>query len=332
MNELCYNIPIEEESDVGLLREATSSLAKELGFDTISVGEITLAASEIGQNAFRHGGGGVAEIHSLKNGKVIQIIIRDKGNGIENIDLAMREGFSTIRTSLGIGLEAAQRLVDKFDIQSTIGEGTCIRMEKYLPMTTDRIEYGVVSVPDEQYNFNGDEYIVKEFDGDKVLLAVIDGIGQGYDAYAMSMLIKKFIEKNFALPLEVLIDSCDFLLKESELTGGAAMSLAILEAHQVTYLGIGDTHSYLYNGQKKELPNFEGRVGDYQLPLINAKQFPIEGNTCLVMCTDGISTKVSETDIPLNESAQKIANFVFNHFHKAYGDVTVLSTKLKSLS
>ena len=220
--------------------------------------------------------------------------------------------------------------MDKFELQSEKGKGTKVILEKYLPMTTDRIEYGLVSVPDQQYNFNGDVYIIKEFDGDKVLLAVIDGFGQGYDAYTMSMLIKRFVEKNYSLSLEILIRSCHQLLKDSELSGGATMSLLLLEPHQVTYLGVGDTHTYLCNGTQQRLENFEGRIGDYQLPSLQVKQIPIHGAVDIVMCTDGISSQLGEEELPIENSAQDLAKFVFNHFHKPYGDVTVLVTKLKN--
>ncbi|MGK0365244.1 MAG: anti-sigma regulatory factor (Ser/Thr protein kinase) [Saprospiraceae bacterium] len=325
-----YHIKINGDGDVGLVREAATIIARESGFDAIEVGEITLAVSEIAQNAWRHAGGGTAEVYSLKNGKVLRIIIKDNGKGIENIELAMREGFSTIRTSLGIGLEAAQRLTDKFEIQSK-EDGTTVILEKHLPMRTDRIEYGLVSVPDEDYNFNGDEFLIKEFDGDKIFLAVIDGIGQGYEAYAMSVLIKNFLSENYELPLDSLILSCDSLLKNTELSGGAAMGIALVEPGQLTYLGIGDTHCYLFGkDENKALQNYEGRVGDYQLPSISAKQYPLSEDITIVMCTDGINTKVADTEFDSSMSAQNAANYFFNEFHKTHGDVTVLVTKIKS--
>lgn len=328
--EPLYRVEIKTEADVGFAREAAVVTAQDAGFDAIAVGELNLAVSEIAQNAWRHASGGIVEVHALKNGKLIRIIVSDKGNGIGNIEMAMREGFSTIRTSLGIGLEAAQRLTDKFEIQSEVGKGTTITMEKYLPMTTDQVEYGVVCIPDEDYNFNGDEFLIKEFDGDKILLAAIDGIGQGYNAYAMSVLIKNFLQENYSQPLETLLQSCDFLLKESELTGGAALSLAIVEPTQLTYLGVGDTHSYLHHGGKStKLFNFEGRVGDYQLANIKATKYPIEATSVLVMCTDGISTGFSDYDVNIDSGAQEIATTVFNQFHKSHGDVTVLVTKIK---
>ena len=328
MSDNSFSIPIQQEADVRVVSETASNLAQEIGFEKIACAELALAVSEIAQNAWRHGGGGVFKITSLKGGKIIQVKISDFGKGIQNIDLAMREGFSTIRTSLGIGLEAAQRSVDKFEVKST-SEGTTILLEKFLPMRTDVIEYGLVSVPDEKYNFNGDEYLIKEFDGDKVLLGVIDGIGQGYKAHAMSTMVKNFVIKNFHLTLDSLILSCDSLLKESEITGGAAMSLAIIEPKRLTYLGVGDTHCYLLNENPIELSNYDGRVGDYQLPPLHTKVYEFEKTSTFLMCTDGIKSDLLSYELPINEAPQKMANFVFNHFHRPYGDVTALVTKYK---
>ena len=328
MNENNFSIPIKLEADVRIVSEAASNVAIEIGFEKVASAELALAVSEIASNAWRHGGGGIFKISTLKNGKIIQIKISDFGKGIQNIDLAMREGFSTIRTSLGIGLEAAQRSVDKFEVKST-AEGTTIIMQKFLPMRTDVIEYGMISVPDEKYNFKGDEYLIKEFDGDKVLLGVIDGIGQGYKAHAMSTMIKNFVVKNFHLTLDSLILSCDSLLKESEITGGAAMSLAVIEPKRLTYIGIGDTHCYLLNKQSEELTNYEGRVGEYLLPKLETKVYEFSETSTFLMCTDGIKSDLLNYELPLNEAPQKMANFIFNHFHRSYGDVTALVTKYK---
>ncbi len=319
-------ILIEQEASVRAVSETSAELAKEAGFDNVACAELALAVSEIGQNAWRHSGGGSAEIHCYKNGKIIRVEISDQGKGIPNIELAMREGFSTIRTSLGIGLEAAQRSVDKFEIKSS-ETGTTVILEKYLPMRTDVIEYGVVSLADEKYNFNGDEYLIKEFEGDKVLLGVIDGIGQGYKAHAISTMVKNFLVKNFHLSLESMMLSCDSLLKESEITGGVTMSLAIIEPKQLTYLGVGDTHCYLLNESPLELANFAGRIGEYELPKIKAKVYTFEKTSTLLMCTDGIKSNLLTYDWEWKEQPQKVANHVFNQFHRPYGDATVLVTK-----
>ena len=61
----------------------------------------------------------------------LQIVARDRGPGIVDLDTAMRDGYSTSR-SLGIGLPGARRLMDQFEISSVVGQGTTITMTKWI--------------------------------------------------------------------------------------------------------------------------------------------------------------------------------------------------------
>jgi serine/threonine-protein kinase RsbT len=54
----------------------------------------------------------------------------DKGPGIKDISLAMKDGYSTGK-SLGLGLPGAKRLVNEFDIISTVGKGTTVTIIKW---------------------------------------------------------------------------------------------------------------------------------------------------------------------------------------------------------
>jgi len=261
----CLVIPLNEEKDVALARDEAKAVAAAMGFDDLAQSEVALGVSEICQNAFRHAGGGITTISTHNDDKILQIIVEDKGKGINNIPQAMQEGFSTIQTSLGIGLDVAKRTMDKFYIDSNADKGTTIILEKHLPLPLDFLEFGYVSVPEEGYKYNGDEVLIKAFDGDKVLLGVIDGLGQGYEAHLMAIGVKEILKTHFDLPLISLIKLCDKHLIESSSEGGIAMSLARIEPNKLTYLGIDDTHAYLQNGKLNLLPNFEGRVGGQQM-------------------------------------------------------------------
>ena len=61
----------------------------------------------------------------------IQIVARDRGPGIPDLGLAMRDGYST-GGSLGLGLPGARRLMDEFAIDSEVGKGTTVSMRKWL--------------------------------------------------------------------------------------------------------------------------------------------------------------------------------------------------------
>jgi serine/threonine-protein kinase RsbT len=63
--------------------------------------------------------------------KGIEIVCEDKGPGIENIDLAMQDGYST-SGGLGMGIPGARRLMNEFDIQSRLGAGTTVTCRKWI--------------------------------------------------------------------------------------------------------------------------------------------------------------------------------------------------------
>lgn len=85
------------------------------------------AASELGRNALVHGHGGSMRIEEVaRDGKSgLRLVFEDQGPGIPDIDRAMTDGFTTAR-SMGLGLGGTRRLVNEFDIQSTVGVGTTV--------------------------------------------------------------------------------------------------------------------------------------------------------------------------------------------------------------
>ncbi len=315
---------IAEESDVRNVTELVSQTAVEMGFSETEAAEVTLAVSEISQNAIRYAGGGEATI--LSENTILRVIVKDSGPGIENLERAMQKGYSSQKTSLGVGLDVAMRSVDEFEIKSNPEVGTEVALAKFLPIPPEKIEYGIVSFADENYAINGDDYLIKEYDGDKVLMAVIDGTGEGYPAHAISIIIKEYLSSHYRKKLSELAVECHNILKRSESERGAAVALMKIENGEASYLGIGDTHAYILGESKKYMHNHDGTIGLYQLPTLRERKFKLEDNTYLIMCTDGIRSNV-DFDDDTNESAQQLANSIFKEYHKEYGDVTVLVAK-----
>jgi serine/threonine-protein kinase RsbT len=60
----------------------------------------------------------------------ICVIVRDDGPGILDVPQAMQDGYSS-RKSLGLGLPGTKRIVDEFEINSTVGAGTTIKIKKW---------------------------------------------------------------------------------------------------------------------------------------------------------------------------------------------------------
>ena len=79
-----------------------------------------------------YGGGGTAfiEVVSDNRNSGIRLLFEDNGPGIKDVELAMKDGYSTGK-SLGLGLPGARRLVNEFDIKSKPGEGTIVSILKW---------------------------------------------------------------------------------------------------------------------------------------------------------------------------------------------------------
>lgn len=106
--------------------------AGEVGLSGVDVALAETAISEIAQNLVTHGGGGKVRVSVARDaGRVgVMVVACDSGPGIDDLSLAMAEGFST-GGGLGLGLPGAQRLMDEFAVEKTPGGGTTVTMTKW---------------------------------------------------------------------------------------------------------------------------------------------------------------------------------------------------------
>lgn len=133
------NVEVRTEWGIVSARQAGRSLAKKIGFESVDQARITTAISELARNIYLYAGAGEIIMESIEEKdpssstyrRGIRIIARDKGPGIHNIREAMEDGFTT-SGGLGAGLPGVKRLMDEFEIDSTVGKGTEIRVVKWL--------------------------------------------------------------------------------------------------------------------------------------------------------------------------------------------------------
>lgn len=126
-------IPINTEFDIIFARQKGREIAKQLGFSATELAFIATAISELTRNIISYAKAGdilISLIHEVGK-KGICIVAKDHGPGIENIELALQEGYST-SNSLGLGLPGVRRLMDDFTIQSHLGQGTIITTKKWV--------------------------------------------------------------------------------------------------------------------------------------------------------------------------------------------------------
>jgi serine/threonine-protein kinase RsbT len=126
-------VAIEHEADIVAARQKGRALAAATGFSSTDQTMIALAISEIARNIISYAQRGTVTLCQLEDAgrRGLQIVARDDGPGIADIELAMRDGYSTGK-SLGVGLPGARRVMDEFELVSSLGHGTTITMKKWL--------------------------------------------------------------------------------------------------------------------------------------------------------------------------------------------------------
>ena len=151
MVKIMVKIEIKEEYDIVTARVSAKEEARKLGFGIVDQTRIATAVSELARNIVDYAGEGIIEINIVRTESVeggsssrsrsehhgevekrlgLEIIAADNGPGIGDIEKALEDGYST-GGGLGIGLGGVRRLMDEFEIQSNVGEGTKVRVVKW---------------------------------------------------------------------------------------------------------------------------------------------------------------------------------------------------------
>lgn len=126
------SIHVIKEQDVVLFRNRVKEFAVKMAMGLVNQTKLITAASELVRNMLKYGGGGIVLIESVTEDRNtgIRLTFTDKGPGIKDISMAMKDGFSTGK-SLGLGLPGTKRLVNEFDIKSEPGKGTVVTILKW---------------------------------------------------------------------------------------------------------------------------------------------------------------------------------------------------------
>src|SRR5688572_16468282 len=123
---------VQSAEDVVAIRQTVRQRAVEVGFNLVDQTKIVTAASELARNTVQHGGGGRVTIESVENfgRRGIRLTFEDDGPGIPDVDVAMKDGYST-GGGLGLGLSGARRLSNDFSIESAPGKGTRVTIARW---------------------------------------------------------------------------------------------------------------------------------------------------------------------------------------------------------
>ena len=125
-------MPVLTFDDVVRVRQKVRSRAIEMGFSLVDQTTLVTTASELARNTMDHGGGGEFRLEALneENRSGLRLTFEDHGPGIEDVGLALKDGYST-GGGLGLGLGGSKRLLNEFNILSRPGEGTRITVTRW---------------------------------------------------------------------------------------------------------------------------------------------------------------------------------------------------------
>ena len=128
-----FDVDGENFTSAGEASLAMKKNLRQLGFSPEIIRRVSIAMYEGEINMVIHAGGGEADVVIYPDR--IEISLSDHGPGIENVELAMREGFSTAPEKIrslgfgaGMGLPNMKRNTDQMTVNTTLGVGTTIVM------------------------------------------------------------------------------------------------------------------------------------------------------------------------------------------------------------
>jgi serine/threonine-protein kinase RsbT len=124
--------PIRSSEDIVGVRQQVRQWALDLQFTLVEQTKLVTAASELARNTLDHGGGGSVRLEMLNDShrRGLRLSFEDKGPGIVDVQLALKDGYTT-GSGLGLGLGGAKRLCNEFAIVSRPGEGTRVTVTRW---------------------------------------------------------------------------------------------------------------------------------------------------------------------------------------------------------
>ena len=125
-------ISVTTSGDIVAVRHAVRRQAVKINLSLVDQTKIVTAASELARNMLTYGGGGGVTLEVLQEGVRYKLRVHfvDDGPGIPDIDLALRDGFTSGK-GMGLGLGGAKRLVNEFNLESAPGKGTRVTITRW---------------------------------------------------------------------------------------------------------------------------------------------------------------------------------------------------------
>lgn len=124
---------IQSDLDIVTARSMSREIARKQGFGAVDQARVATAVGELARNIFLYARKGTVTIREIEREgrRGIEILCEDRGPGIDNVELAMQDGYST-SGGMGMGIPGARRLMNEFEIISQPGSGTTVICRKWV--------------------------------------------------------------------------------------------------------------------------------------------------------------------------------------------------------
>ncbi len=325
------SVPVTEASQVADVRRRAIAIAHRLGFDETASGRVAIVTTELATNLVKYASPGEILLSAFEDatGTGVEVIALDRGEGLGNVDEALRDGHST-GGSGGTGLGSVRRQSQSFDVASWPGRGTAVlariqaqaRPAKAAPDASS--PFGAVAVPMRGEDECGDAYCARVH-GQGWTVVVADGLGHGvHAAEASGAAIRLFRDHERDAPGGILAAIHAGLRH----TRGGAVSVARYDADRGTlvFAGIGNVAgAILAGGETRRLVSLPGTAG-HVARRIQEFEHPFGPAATLVMHSDGIATNWSLERYPGLTGAHPslVAAIMYRDFARGRDDATVL--------
>jgi hypothetical protein len=244
---------------------------------------------------------------------------------------ASRDGFSTAG-SLGTGLGSLSRLSPDFDIYSTAGKGTVIRLAIWATKdgrmaAMQGLQIGSVCLPKPGEEVCGDDWIVIS-QAQRCVVAVIDGLGHGSDANKAARVAVQSVEQNAAQAPGSVLEN---IHAASRGTRGSAAGVCAIDLHEsvCVFAGIGNVAcAHFSNGHLRHFVSHNGIAG-HSVRKIAEFSAPWLDDSILVMHSDGLASQWDLASYPglVARHAGTIAAVLYRDHVRGRDDVTVIVAK-----
>ncbi|QLG29877.1 ATP-binding protein (plasmid) [Halorarum halophilum] len=239
-------IAVGGEADIILAGSRTKALLSKLKFENSAIEEIVLVVHELASNIVKHANEGTITLipQNLDERTGIEIRASDSGPGIDDVDKAVVDGYSTA-DSLGGGLGAVHRLMDDVVINSREEQNTGVQIVATWwnratspDQSTPPLEVGAATRAMPGHELNGDAFLI-EHETTQTLVGVIDGLGHGQLAHQASRTAKQYVRAHSTQSLADLFAGVEQACHKSR---GVVMLLARFDwdTDQVTLGSVGN--------------------------------------------------------------------------------------------